>query len=69
MRTMNTSELADGLFELTASWQPTGAATQQDLRQARLYLADGFLSGIAPQQSQWAPAFRTSVGGVYSFRD
>jgi hypothetical protein len=58
---MNTSELADRLFELTASWQPSGAATQQDLREARLYLADGFLSGIAPQQSQLAPAFRTSV--------
>jgi hypothetical protein len=54
---MNRSELADRLHELTASWRPSEAATQQDLRDARVYLADGFLSGIAPQQSQQAPTF------------
>ena len=57
---MSSSEIANRLYKLAGSWQPGGAATPQDLRAARLYLADGLLGGIAPQTIQ-LPAFHSGA--------
>jgi hypothetical protein len=56
---MNLSEIANRIDELTGSWNPSGAATAQDLREARLHLADGLFSDTAPQASQSPPGFRS----------
>lgn len=56
---MNLSEIANKIDELTGSWSPSGAATAQDLRDARLRLADGLFSNTAPQASQSPSSFRS----------
>jgi len=56
---MNVSDVAYKIDELTGSWNPSGAATSQDLREARLHLADGLLSDTAPQAGQSPLGFRS----------
>lgn len=61
---MDTSQVASRLSELTGSWKPSGAASLQDLRSARLYLADGLFSGVAPQASGTVTGFRTHLADI-----
>ena len=56
---MDVLQIAHRLHELTNSWMPIGATTADDLREARLHLADGLSSGIAPRAVEPAPAFRS----------
>jgi hypothetical protein len=56
---MNPSEIAKRIDELMGSWSPSESATFQDLREARLSIADGLLSNTAPQETQSPLGFRS----------
>jgi hypothetical protein len=56
-RSVNTPDVISSLGDLTGTWRPVQGASPQDLRDARLALADGLAAGTFSQ----TPFFRTQL--------